>query len=200
MSRPAALVALACAAALAGCPIPQPLPDYPAGTITPPRILIESVTPSDPVILVGTDCAAGNEPRFTLSANLYDTNNIEQVVARYFVNYSTAALLTQNPIGGDRIVEASTDPLILDRQVPSWTFPVYGYPPPSGTGTYPGPTYNEAGTVRVVDLLVSNNFYDPPDAAVPPYRGAAANFEVQLYRWVFVLVTGTANCGDHTTP
>jgi hypothetical protein len=61
------------------------------------------------------------------------------------------------------------------------------------------PPFNEPGTVRVVELLVSNAFHQP-EPSVPPYRQPAANFEVQLLRWVFVLVPGIENCGEHPAP
>ncbi len=43
MTRTRTIAAALAALGLAGCPIPQPLPDYPAGTITPPRILVDEL-------------------------------------------------------------------------------------------------------------------------------------------------------------
>ena len=55
------------AALLAGCPLPQPLPDYPEGQpITPPRIVVDdtfrTVAYPESVVRVPAGCAAC-EPR-----------------------------------------------------------------------------------------------------------------------------------------
>jgi len=198
-----ACLALAGALLLAGCPIPQAVPDYPPGTVTPPRILQASVYPSAPYVLVSSGCAAGNEPTYEMSAQLFDSNN-EQVVARWFVNYDSGDPLSQNPIGGDHPVPIPTSAADFVRTVPDLPFgrgsgfSPYQYRPALGTGTLTVPPYVEPGTVRVVELLVSNNFRSEP--AVPPFRQAAVDFEVQLHRWVFVLVQGAADCGPHELP
>ena len=196
---------LALAVALAGCPIPQPLPDYPPGTVTPPRILMATVQPaSGAVIRVGTDCTyPDNQPSFELSASIFDSDAIEPVVARWFVNYDmTEEHPSQTPIGGDRTVLGNSDPTVLVRVMTDTPFAGNGhafYPylhaPPDGTGTRTGVPYNEAGTVRVVELLVSNNFQ--PEPSSPKSRQPAPNYEVGLHRWVFLLVPGTENCGPH---
>jgi hypothetical protein len=194
-------IAVAGALLLAGCPIPQPLPDYPPGTITPPRILVDSIFPTQPFIRVGTDCLPGEEPSFAMSARVFDSNNLEQVAARWFVNYDEAVPGTWSPQGGTLPVPADQDSLVLQRTVPPFTFAPYGFPRPNGTpGTIDSFPFNEPGTIRVVELLVSNNFLEPPGSAVPPYRAAAANFEVQIHRWVFALVPGDENCGLHAAP
>ncbi len=195
MRRAAALLALA----LAGCPIPQPLPDYPAGTITPPRILQASLWPSgdEPVIRVGAGCV--DPPAFTLEAQISDTISIEQVVARWFVNYA--------PFDGfwspveQATLSPNEDPTVLTRPVPPYVFRPFSHRPPLGTGTFDNQPFNEPGTVRVVDLVVSNSFHEPGDEAVPPFRGAAANFETQLHRWTFLIVNNAVdNCGPQARP
>jgi hypothetical protein len=49
------------------------------------------------------------------------------------------------------------------------------------------PPFDEAGTVRVVDLVVSNGF-DPRLELPLPMRTPLPGFETQVHRWVFVLV------------
>jgi hypothetical protein len=200
-------VLLLAALGLAGCPLPQPLPDYPAGTITPPRILVQTVLPtSEAVIRVGTGCATSgtNEPSFEMTAQLFDQNNIEQVVARWFVNYDSADLQSQTPVGGDQQVPPSPDTTVFTRVLPDQPFGraagfhPFQWPPPQQTGTLVATPYNEPGTIRVVELLVSNSF--KPEPSTPKYREPNPNFEVQLYRWVFLLVPGTENCGAHPLP
>jgi hypothetical protein len=200
-SAPPALLVLA--AALAGCPIPQPLPDYPPGTVTPPRILMATVQPaSGAVIRVGTECPTdpAGEPSFELGAQVFDSDAIEPVVARWFVNYDTALYHpSQKPILGDHTILGNSDPTVLVRLVPDapfgrgTPFRPYQYAPPDGTGNKTGVPYNEPNTIRVVELLVSNNF----DADPTTPRQPAQNYEVGLQRWVFLLVPGIENCGPH---
>jgi hypothetical protein len=52
------------AAALAGCPLPQPLPDYPPGTITPPRIPLSSSCPTE-------TCGVDEGPRKRWRGSIY---------------------------------------------------------------------------------------------------------------------------------
>jgi hypothetical protein len=185
---PAAIAALL----LAGCPLPQPLPDYPPGTITPPRILQSTVFPSDPVVLAGTGCAPGDEPSFELTARLFDSNNVEQIVARWFVNYKQGTP-TEMPILGDIAIPPNGDPNVLERALPAIPFgPGNAFRPDQY------PPFDGVGETRIAELLVSNNFQAEP--ASPPWRQPATNFEVQVHRWVFVLVPGAVNCGPHPVP
>lgn len=177
-----AAAAIAGALLLAGCPLPQPLPDYPPGAITPPRILVESLTIKDPIVFVPAGCSSTEPgPGYDLGARLFDTNNIEQVQARWFVNY---------PDRLDPVIDAAVppdgDPLVFERTVPPFRFHPYAFAPPQGGGVRP---FNAIGSVRVVEILVSNAFFDPPTSAPIPWRSPAANFETQLQRWTFLLVT-----------
>ncbi len=54
--RRAELLLAALALGLAGCPIPQPLPDYPPGTVTPPRIVVDDLLGDGAVTLVPAGC------------------------------------------------------------------------------------------------------------------------------------------------
>jgi hypothetical protein len=210
------LAALAASVALAGCPLPQPLPDYPAGTITPPRILVDAIAvdgvPSNAqaVVLVPASCP-GPEPTYPLTAEIYDTNTLEQVEARWFVNYSPSQLVYYTAWQSDTI-PPDPDPLVLTRTVPPrdpdtgeerpFQFRPYDYRPPAGAPAGVGPKYPEAGIVRVAELVVSNGFdpdaVEPPDAALPQ-RTPLPGFETQVYRWVFLTVpesVGSCAAGD----
>ncbi len=208
--RKATLAALAAGAALLGCPIPQPLPDYPAGTITPPRILVDLIDAhGTPLHLVPAGCETA--PTYPLTATLLDNNNIEAVEARWFVNYDGRFALNYNIAQTDP-VPADPNPLILTRTVPPpdpvsgdprfFVFRPYQYPavvgaPPVGGAS---PPYRDPGVVRVVELVVSNSF--DPDADSPvvaptdplPNRTASPGFETQVYRWVFLTVQGSPGC------
>ena len=85
---PAAL-SLLLSAGLAGCPLPQPLPEYPtSGIITPPRIQSDQVTPIDTVLLIDAACSSDLTAQvFVLSASLIDENTFETVEARWFIDY-----------------------------------------------------------------------------------------------------------------
>lgn len=212
-------VALALGAALAGCPLPQPLPEYKEGTsVTPPRILGDGITvggvgaSSRAVILVPANCPAGQEPKYELSAQIHDTNNIEQVTARWFVNYSPAGgALYVTPFGSDTIAP-DPNPLVLVRTVPPndpitgaakpWVFKPYDHLPALGTVVPATPPDARAGVLRVVELVVSNGFY--PSASEPaglPNRTPMPGFETQVYRWVFLTVPETTgNCVPATDP
>jgi hypothetical protein len=171
-----ALPALAGALVLAGCPIPQAVPDYPAGTITPPRILTESLTIPEALVFVPANCTSVTPgPGYDLGARLFDSDNIEQVQARWFVNY---------PDHEDPVIDESipADPDTFERTVQTFRFHPYAYAPPQLGGS---PPHQELGSIRVVELLVSNRFVDPDG---PPWRSPAPNFETQLQRWTFMLV------------
>ncbi len=175
--------------ALAGCPIPQPLPEYPPGQpITPPRIIVDDtvhqVLPSDTVVRVPAGCSI--PPVFSLQAMLRHDNTTEGVSARWFVNYDPTSQARSSYLASDDIPPPDTTDQTL-RTVPPRPFRPYDFPPMLGTG---GASSQSPGAVNVVELVVSNGFdpaYDqPPPSVSLPYRKPKLNFEVQLYRWVFV--------------
>jgi hypothetical protein len=179
-----ALALLAGAVLLAGCPIPQAVPDYPPGSITPPRIVMTSsqITLPDTIIQVPIPCSLPG-PEYELTATLRDSNTIESVVARWFVNYEPANLPTVTWQQQDTIsIVDPADPTL--RAVPTFPFRPYGYPKFNGG---PGSGADD-GALHVVELVVSNGF--DPDG-VPTNRSPQPGFEVQLYRWVFLNGPGT---------
>ncbi len=196
-----AAFALAGALLLAGCPIPQPLPDYPPGTITPPRIVmddsISQIAYPETVVLVPEGCPTTAAPSFPLSAALVDVNTIEQVSARWFVNYDPMDPARNAPRQEDEIHGVNTTPLQTRRTVPMFTFHPYGsYGTVGSTGSGDG---RNLGAVEIVELVVSNGFDpagDPPGSAAPlPFRSPAPGFETQMFRWVFVTVQSpTVTC------
>ena len=193
-----AAIALAGALVLAGCPIPQPLPEYEAGTITPPRIVVDDsvsqIAFPGTAILVPPDGCSSTAPSYPLSASLVDVNTVEQIVARWFVNYDAADPVRKCPEGGD-IEIPGTSSTATRRTVPTFTFyphTSYGKTVAGGNGT----DGKEPGTLQVVELVVSNGFDPavavspldtrPGSGALPPFRRPASGFETQMFRWVFV--------------
>lgn len=178
------------AALLAGCPLPQPLPDYPAGTITPPRILSATTTrAAESIIPVPAGCAV--EPSYDLDARIFYGERIT-LAARWFVDYRSDLQSRTRPEITDDEVLPDSDPLILTRSVPRFTFRPYQHPVPSEIGG--GSDWKAPGIVHVVELVVSNGF-DPSPTAPEPNRTPAVTedggrFEIQTYRWTFVNVAG----------
>jgi hypothetical protein len=178
--RAAALVA---AAALVGCPLPQPLPAYPdSGRITPPRIDVSSVSFPQTVVLVPTTGCA-SDPTYQLQAKVIDDTTTEAIDARWFIDYQPK-LPAWKPVLEDTIQPPQgQDPTTLQRirDVPPFQFIAYG------SNSMFQPVENQ---LHVVDLVVSNGFASSSDEpAYPlPYRTPSPNFEVQLYRWVFFYV------------
>lgn len=189
--RPRTVAALAAAAALVGCPIPQPLPDYPAGTITPPRILTATLPiAGDSIIPVPAGCST-TSPQYDLGGRIFYQDSVK-VEARWFVDYRkdlTSRTVIQNT---NREVPPDPDPLVLDRDLPGFAFRPYDYPIPAELGLAVGTTTSSPGVAHVVELVVSNGF-DPDLAVAEPNRTPAvvpqggSRFEIQTYRWVFVL-------------
>ncbi|BDG07657.1 hypothetical protein [Anaeromyxobacter paludicola] len=181
----AALTGLA-AATLAGCPLPQPLAEVSrvdGGTITPPRVLAETALPADTQIRVRKDCPSS--PRFTVQASVVDENVVEQVEARWFLDYDAgssagAALLRPSD------VLAPPDPNETS------TLTVRALPPL----TVVLPPYDAASPAHVLEVVVSNGFYqsgqEPP--GVPPNRSAQPGYEAQVFRWVFGYVDAGGTC------
>jgi hypothetical protein len=204
-------LALLLGATLAGCPLPQPLPEYPTkGAITPPRIQSDTVTPVDSVILVDSGCAgADTDHVFRLSASLVDENTYEPVEYRWFVDYDPqrSTVRPLNPTG--QVIPGPTDGVTIERVVPPLDFQPYTFDPllfGSPTEPRPGQNYRDSGGLHVVELVVSNAFADEDPPPVPPHdrpwrtplKTATQTFETQVYRWVFHYVpTGTAGarCG-----
>jgi len=202
--RPTSLAAAVLALALAGCPIPQPLPDYPAGTVTPPRIRMDHMIPEtdgNPIIFVPANCVT-ILPSYTLGGSVSDTNTFESIEARWFVNYDPrypTYFSYLQPWSGT--IPPNTDPTDLIRSVPSFTFEPYNYGSPPGPETpYVSPAeYAGPGILRIVELVVSNGF-DPSPVTTPydlpnkkPLTSTTKTFETQTYRWVF-LSTASIDC------
>ena len=182
---------------LAGCPIPQPLPDYPPGTITPPRILVdewigtthEGLLGDGAVILVPASCTTV-APSYSLSARVSDPNTIESIGARWFVNYDFRDEPHRRFWRPPDVIPPNADTTNLTRSVPPFVFRPYDAPPPYGTAPLPGPPYLDAGIVRVVELVVSNGFDPAMDNTTAPgaNRSPLPGFETQYYRWVYLTV------------
>jgi hypothetical protein len=211
--RRTALAAAGLALALAGCPIPQPLPDYPAGTVAPPRILMDAdavvpTTDGNPIIFVPADCSTTAIPTYVLGTSVSDANTIESIEARWFVNYDPSSTLNYRPLQDDTILP-NADTTNLIRTVPTFTFMPYDYPPsPSAPGMAPAPKpgggawYSQDGILRVVELVVSNGF-DPSVTSELPYkkpRAGTPKFETQTYRWVFLSVPSTSSVPPGSVP
>lgn len=180
-----AIASLALAAALAGCPLPQPLPSYAAGSVTPPRIVMSGISPADAIIHVPAGCAT--KPAFSLGGSLVDTNTAESVEARWFVDYDAANSARRRPVQSEALQPADSGAANpLARDLSPFEFVPYDQADPQGAAP-DGP-----GVVHVVELLVSNGF-DPAGTpagadASPPYKGTSANFDFQAFRWVFLTV------------
>ncbi len=194
--RRISVVAVAIALGLVGCPLPQPLPTYPAKTITPPRILAATATSGvESFIRVPAGCATA--PTIPLGATIFYQERVT-VVARWFVDYRSDTASRYAPQGGGE-VPPDPDPTVLETPVPTFNFQPYGYPAPAELpGTFAGP--DAPGVVHVVELVVSNGF-DPSTQAAQPYRTPASapdggSYEIQTYRWTFVNVPEdpTATC------
>lgn len=191
-----AVAPLAAALLLAGCPLPQPLPDYPPGTVTPPRILAATTTrPAESIITVPAGCT-GAPPAYGLGARIFYPSNVT-VEARWFVDYRkdlTQRTLIVNSTNTE--VPADPDPTVLERVVPPLVFEPYDFQPPAELGLSPDPA--QPGVVHVVELVVSNGFDPDPNAPepnrTPGFTDGGARFEIQAFRWVFVNVTPQPGC------
>jgi len=185
-------LALLLGAALSGCPLPQTLPEYPAsGTITPPRIQSDSVTPAATVVTVQANCLASPAPSFTLSARLVDENTFEKVEARWFVDYDPTRS-TVTPIPPIQIIDGPADGATIERSLKDFVFQPYAFDPLGVEQAY-----RDGGGLHIVELVVSNNFAPepaPPATNPRPWRTplttATQQFETQVYRWIFHYVPG----------
>ncbi len=189
-ARTAALLALA--SALVGCPLPQALPDYPAGTVTPPRIVGGTATrDGESIIAVPAGCATA--PSYALGAHIYYQNPVA-VEARWFVDYRSD-VADRNMYRSVSSVAPASGAQVLDQDAPVFTFRPYGYPPPQELGGGADPS--AAGVVHVVELAVSNGFDSDVSLAQPNRTpalvpGSTSRFELQTYRWIFVSVPASA--------
>jgi hypothetical protein len=209
LARGAAAVLLA--AALAGCPLPQTLPEYPAGgTITPPRIQSDKVTPVDSVILVDASCPGlDTDHAFRLSATLINENTIEKVEYRWFVDYDPQRSTVRPLFPDEQFILGPADGVTIERLVPPLDLQPYTFDPTqygSPSESRPGQNFRDGGGIHVVELVVSNNFAPEVPPPVPaharpwrtPLKTATQTFETQVYRWVFHYVpagTPGARCG-----
>jgi hypothetical protein len=186
VTRRLLLAAAVAAVAQGGCFLPQPLPETPPGTVTPPRILADEVTVNGanasgaPTLSVPAGCT-GPAPTYTFGVRVLDNDNLDVVEARWFVDYQPLQTAS-NPVA-QSFVPGNEDPAVLKRDVPPFTFLPYDLERPP-----------VAGRTHVVELVVSNNFATPPETAPLPWRSPTDGFETQVYRWVFELVAGTDGC------
>lgn len=204
MKRSAIAVAAAlwAAVALSGCPLPQPVAEYPKNKVAPPLIVTSSIAvngvgPGGVVngasvgaatILVPAGCPVS--PQYVLGATVSDTDVAENVVARWFVDYvpDFAGFAVRAKYVEQDFVPQADQPNpstpILTRTVPAFAFSAYGYDSTTGLPR------SQAGNVHVVDLVVSNDTMWPEATGTPlPFRSTSSdNYETQVYRWVFLLV------------
>ena len=178
---------------MAGCPIPQSLPEYPStGKIAPPRLLADVTTPIDTSLEVGAGClaSAGAEPVVTLHTELVDENTLEKVEARWFVDYLPGNQAREAPRATE-IIDGPTDGLTTLRAVRDFTFRPYGFDPQGSEQAF-----RDGGGIHVVELVVSNGFAPEPEVGQPPlprpWRTPQAQFETQVLRWVFHYTPGGA--------
>lgn len=162
--------------ALAACPLPQPLAevarvDGGTFTVSPPRIVTESLTPPDTVLQLRRGCPGGAS--VTLGATVRDDNTLEPVEARWFVDYDPDRFGGAQPYHVD-VVPAPDDVTQTDRPLPPLPLPLPATDPASG---------------HVVNIVISNGFYTLDDPAAPVRnRSAQPGYETQVYRWVFQYV------------
>jgi hypothetical protein len=200
MRRVLLVVALAAAPLLlAGCPLPQALPEYNAGGNTPPRILVDQISgDGNPIVFVPAGCTT-TAPAFYLSANIVDTNPTESVDSRWFVNFDPRVTLNRTWVQ-EVAIPPNADTTNLIRSVPRFSFSPYDFgPAPGAPSVAPVPRaggaswYPQDGILRVVELVVSNGF-DPAIVGTAPLsnRAPKPGFETQVHRWVFLTVPESA--------
>jgi hypothetical protein len=160
----AALLAIA----LAGCPLPQPLPAVQrvgGATVAPPRILADSASPPGAIVRVGASCGPAATVPFT--AMLEDPNVDELVQARWFVDYHAGSTGLQ---GLENVLPSPDGSAIRSLATP-YLFRLGDHDP---------------ARPHVVELVVSNGFHDvgadPPGS--PVNRTPLPGYETQVFRWV----------------
>jgi hypothetical protein len=146
------------------------------------------VMDGNPIIFVPSGCVT-TAPAYKLAASVSDTNTIESIEARWFVNYDPRYQSNYNYLKPpSSAIAPNADTTNLIRPVPVFTFEPYDFGPSPGA---PSVTHNapfpDQGILRVVELVVSNGF-DPDPATSLPNRKPLPTFETQTYRWVFLSV------------
>lgn len=170
-------------AALAACPLPQPLPEVSrvdGGSVTPPRFLTDTASPADALVEVA---ASGCEsaPVFTLGVDVVDDDTTERVDVRWFVDYATDQ--SNSVIRSREDLEGPADETQTIRKITPFTFK------PLDFGA-------AVGTTHVVEVVMSNGFYpEGTEGLALPNRTAQAGFEVQVFRWSFRIVPDVASGG-----
>jgi hypothetical protein len=175
-ARSAAL-AVAAAATLAGCPIPQPIPgvgDVSGTPITPPRIVTESARPRLPLTAYGPPSACPGGATFLVDADVIDENSTEPVEVRWFVDYDPANQARRTPLQVETLSAPTVEPVYLRF--------------PAAFAFHPSDFDAPADRVHVVEMAISNGFL-PVGAPVPPGSfpnlTAAPGYAVQVFRWTF---------------
>jgi hypothetical protein len=145
-----------------------------------------------PVVEVPAGCAL--LPTFELSAFLRDANTSETVVGRWFVNYDARVPNNPSVLIRQEDEVPPPDSGAADatlRQSGRFLFSPYLWAPVAGTG---GGDSAAAGALNVVELVLSNGF-DPLSGSTSidrpnrkPLSNLSVQFEVQVYRWVFLTV------------
>jgi len=162
---------------LAGCPLPQALPETVAAGSGGfgPRIAFELLAPQATFIDVGKGCAV--PPRIELHATLVDRDQLEPVDARWFVDYQPVTNFgiarSDAPAGNTQDFLRPLAP--FQYVLPDWQGPAY--------------------PMHVVELVVSNGF-KPLDLASDalPNRMPVAGRDTQAFRWVFRYVDSGGSC------
>ena len=179
-------IALAVAAVLMGCPLPQPVPGVSqipdGGTITPPRIATDTTLPSATIIhyeALDGGCPDGG-PNFMVSATVKDEKSNYPVEGRWFVDYDPSDqtrnfyiptysfILPGQPDG----VVSSVTPFPFNPTLPNWS----------------------TETTHVVELVIATAFSADADGGLPNRTPAPGN-ETQVFRWVFVPAPGSGADG-----
>ena len=172
--------AAAALALLAGCPLPQAVPEVglvPGGTLIPaPRIVPEKVRPSSTFIDVSRTCPEAPQITFHATISEFDPSATPEV--RWFVDY--------DPVSNSGI-----------QGIPE--SPPY---PPGSTDTYRDVTprlftasrwQDPSVAVQVVELVTSNGFL-AGDGGPLPNRSPRPNQETQVFRWVIRYVATGGAC------
>ncbi len=153
---------------LAGCPLPQALPETVAGGTGGygPRIAFELVAPQSTFVDVGKTCSAA--PRFDLHATVVDRDQLEAVGARWFVDYHP---VSNFGIARADVPSGNTQDFLRPLAAFSYVLP-----------DWQGPVF----PAHVVELVVSNGFKDLDlSADALPNRMPVTGRDTQTFRWVF---------------
>jgi hypothetical protein len=160
------------ATALAACPLPQPVPAIEGDvSVTPPRVLTESVNPAEAIVRVGVDCTP--ETYVPFGGVINDPDLDDAVEARWFVDYSADAPGVQQ----NDFPAASPDGTDTRRLLAEFRFfPARFAPVP-----------------HMVEVVVSNGFFPigfDPVGSPQPNRTPQSGYETQVFRWLVVYEAG----------